>query len=114
MIWSFTRTTTSSTTVPFGVIAAGVGSVGVAAGWAPNGLWYRGAPVAWPHATPATIAVPIPPATAPRATSRANEAHILLEVQKIVVKFALSLISGGLASQGSPPPPVGLTARFCR
>src|SRR5882757_6252718 len=63
MIRSLTWTTTSSTTVPFGVIAGVTGSVscGCGAFGALNGLWYRGACAC---TTPGSASRPSPHTTA--------------------------------------------------
>src|SRR5438445_3606389 len=95
MIRSFTWTTTSSTTVPFGVIAGVTGRVicGCGAFGALNGLWYRGACAC---TTPGNASRPSPHTTAN------------CEILKVIVTRILdqtSALTSAIENHRTAPPP---------
>ncbi len=100
MIRSFTWTTTSSTTVPFGVIAGVTGSVtcGCGAFGALNGLWYRGACAC---TTPGSASRPSPHITAN------------CEILKVIVTRILGQTSASTSAiQHRSPGTFGLAIRL--
>src|ERR1700761_3708643 len=98
MIRSFTCATTSSTTVPFGVIAGVTGSVICCCGafGTPNGLWYRGACA---KATPGSASQLSPHTTAN------------CEILKVIVTRIL-VVSQSISAMELPPPGISALTNF--